>query len=250
MKRLIIDIETAPNLAFVWGLRDKYIPIDHIVEPGRTLCWAARWYDSREIMFSSVWGDGSDKMVERVHGLLEEADAVIHYNGKSFDIPMLNREFLLREMAPPEPYHQIDLYKIVRSEFRLPSYKLDFVLREFGIGAKVEHKGMGLWQGCMEGNPKDQRHMEKYNRGDVAPLKELYERLLPWIRVHPNMALYVDEDRPVCRSCGSPRLQKRGFRKTSTQIYQQYQCKSCNSWMRDRVTSVPQERRSTILAPS
>ena len=46
-------------------------------------------------MFDSVHESKPEQMVSRVHGLLDDADVVCHYNGKKFDIPTLNREFLL-----------------------------------------------------------------------------------------------------------------------------------------------------------
>ncbi|NIV35232.1 MAG: hypothetical protein GWN58_38990, partial [Anaerolineae bacterium] len=49
-------------------------------------------------------------MLEGAWELLDEADAVVHYNGKKFDIPTLNREFVKYGFTPPSPYKQIDLY--------------------------------------------------------------------------------------------------------------------------------------------
>ena len=43
-------------------------------------------------------------MIKGIHKLLDECDAVIHYNGSKFDIPTLNKEFLLHGLHPPAPY--------------------------------------------------------------------------------------------------------------------------------------------------
>jgi DNA polymerase III epsilon subunit-like protein len=95
-------------------------------------------------MFSSIL-NGKKTMLKKIHSLLDECDAVIHYNGTRFDIPTLNKEFLEAGMPPPSPYHQIDLLKTSRKEFRFPSNKLDYVARALGLGQKTKHEGFELW---------------------------------------------------------------------------------------------------------
>ncbi len=54
MKILLLDIETSPNLAYVWGLFKQNVAINQIKESGSVLCWAAKWYGSRDVMFDSA----------------------------------------------------------------------------------------------------------------------------------------------------------------------------------------------------
>ena len=96
MKILLLDIETAPNTAYVWGLWKQNISISQIVDSSSMLCWAAKWLDSPEVMFSSILM-GKKGMLKEIHKLLDQADAVVHYNGSRFDIPTLNKEFLDRK---------------------------------------------------------------------------------------------------------------------------------------------------------
>jgi DNA-directed RNA polymerase subunit RPC12/RpoP len=201
-------------------------------------------------MFHSIWHDGKRGMVEAAAALLGEADAVVHYNGKSFDIPTLCKDFLLELGKPPTPFHQIDLLHVVRKRFRFASNKLDFVARQLGIGKKLPHKGMDLWRGCMHGNPKDQKVMERYNIQDVLLLEKLYERLLPWINKHPNHGLYTDEERPVCTNCGSRHVVKNGVERLATQAYQRYRCQKCGTPLRGRTTILTKEKRAAILTQS
>jgi len=79
-------------------------------------------------------------MIQAAHDLLSEADAVIHYNGNSFDMPWLHTEFLLAGMPPPEPYKNIDLLLAVRKRFRFVSNKLDYVTQAVGLEGKVHHE--------------------------------------------------------------------------------------------------------------
>lgn len=251
MNILILDIETAPNKGYFWGLWGQNININQIEEPGYTLCWSAKWYGKRGIMFDSLYHSSQAEMIENIWMLLDEADAVIHYNGTKFDIPTLNAEFAQLGYRPPSPYHQIDLYKTVKKRFRLPSNKLDFVARHFGIQGKVQHKGLSLWYGCMSQDPKSWKTMERYNRQDVRMLEPLYEILLPWIQNHPNRGLFTkDLSRPVCTNCGSNHVVKKGIETTIAYKYQRYSCKDCGTPMRGRFTLSSREESKNILTQS
>ena len=230
MKTLMLDIETYPHKAYCWGLFDQRIGLNQIVEAGRTACWAARWVGAPkgEFFFGAEW-DGTKDYIGRIWDLLDEADAVIHYNGKKFDVPALNWEFLQMDGTPPAPYREIDLLQTVRQKFKPASRKLDYVAQQLGIGQKVEHEGMKLWQGCMDGDKDCQKRMEKYNIQDVFLLEELYEKLLPWMTNHPNRQLYSGE-RDTCPSCGGKHIQYRGYSYTNASKFRRFRCESCGSW--------------------
>lgn len=229
MKLLLVDIETAPNLAATWGLWDQNIALDQLIEPGYTLCWAAKWHGSKEIMFESVIG-GKRQMIKRIHSLLDEADAVCHYNGKKFDIPTLNKEILLMDLAPPSPSKQVDLLEVARKKFRLASNKLDFVAGQLKLGTKTKHKGMEMWLKCMNRDKAAWKLMERYNKQDVVLLEKVYDRLLPWIDGHPNRS--VMDDVECCPKCASESFQARGRAVSAAGIYPRYQCNGCGTWFR------------------
>jgi hypothetical protein len=242
MKSLLIDIETAPNLAHVWGLWDQTVGLSQLLESGYVLCFAAKWHGEREIMFDSVMKSKPLAMLKRAHALLDEADVVIHYNGRSFDIPTLNKEFVQHELAPPAPYKQVDLLQVVKRQFRFPSNKLDYVCGKLGIGRKVKHAGHEMWIRCMARDPAAWKVMEKYNKQDVRVLERLHDRLLPWITGYPNRGLY-DDSGLACPKCGSNHLQRRGESRTVHSVYARYQCNDCGSWMR----SEQRERRKVPM---
>lgn len=246
MKKLHLDIETAPNTAHVWGLFKQNVGLNQLMESSYILSWSAKWHGEKGIIFDSVWSSSEEDMLHHIWSLLDEADAVIHYYGKKFDIPTLNKEFLLHGMPPPSPYHQIDLKEIAAKKFMFPSNKLDYVAKALGLSGKVSHEGHSLWVKCMEGDPVAQKKMEKYNKQDVVLLEKVYERLLPWITSHPNHALYVSSDRPVCPNCGSHKLEKRGTTTTKVMTYQRYQCKDCSTWVRDRLNNTPKDQKANI----
>lgn len=249
MKILGIDIETSPNMAYVWGLFKQTIAPVQIIDTSRVLCFAYKWFNNTtsEVKYSSEYHNGRDEMIHLVWKLLDEADAVVHYNGISFDVPALNREFLKAGLTPPSPFKQIDLLQTVRKTFRFASNKLEHVLVDLGIGKKVSHTGFDLWVKCLANDAEAWELMKTYNIGDVAETENLYNTILPWISNHPNFALYTDNTRPVCTNCGGHKLQSRGMARTKTQEYKRFQCQDCGTWVRERFTSLPASKRRNVL---
>jgi uncharacterized protein YprB with RNaseH-like and TPR domain/ribosomal protein L37AE/L43A len=248
MKILFLDIETAPNLATVWSIWKQNIGINQLIDSSYTMCWAAKWKDSDEIIFDSELRSGKEGLVAHAWELLNEADAVVHYNGERFDIPTLNREFLLYGMDPPDPYKQIDLLQTVKKQFRFTSNKLDYVSQQLGLGSKTKHEGHELWLKCMEMDPVAWEKMQEYNVNDVILLEKVYNRILPWITSHPNHALYVSSpDRPVCTNCGSTHVIAKGITHLSSLSYQRWRCKDCGTNLRGRTTITPADQRRATL---
>ena len=234
MKILLLDIETAPNTAHVWGLWDQNIALNHVMESSYVLCWSAKWLGKSEVMFSSVYQDSEKQMLKKIHALLNEADAVIHFNGTKFDIPTLNKEFITHGMPPPAPYKQMDLLKVVRTQFKFLSNKLDYIAKALGVGEKTKYISHMLWIRCMEGDSSAWVEMEKYNKNDVIIMEKVYYKLIPWMKTHANYSVYAEKG-IVCPNCGEANYQLRGFAILSLGKYQRYQCKSCAGWFRGTV---------------
>jgi len=204
------------------------------------MCYSAKWLGEEDVYFDSVHRNDAKKMLEGVHAMLCEADAVVHYNGSKFDIPTLNKEFLVHKMPPPPPIKQIDLLRTVKSQFRFPSNKLDYVAQRLGLGKKKDHEGHILWVKCMNGDKKAWKTMEEYNIQDVILLEKLYNRLTPWIKTPLNKTIMMkDRDGFVCPTCFKPSLLSKGFRYTTTGAYQRYQCKACGAHSTDTRTIIP-----------
>lgn len=243
MKILLLDIETAPNLAYVWGLWNQNVAINQIKEAGDVLCWAAKWLNEKTVHF-----DRGEEKLDRIWSMMDEADAIVHYNGTDFDIPHLNRQFILAGFEPPAPYKEIDLLKLVRKRFNFPSNKLEYVSRELGIGSKHKHEGFDLWVGCMMGDAEAWKTMERYNKQDVILLEKLYGLVRPWIASHPSVPLHSGVTSvKACTNCGSINLRNKGMYYTMTQAYHRWVCKDCGTYMRERFTAVSTEERRNIL---
>ena len=236
MKILTLDIETSQIEASVWGIWQQNIPILAIQKPTRMLSWAAKWYGSDEILWAGEKTHGHSDMVHAIYELVDEADVVVGYNSKKFDMKHLNREFILEDLPPPTSYKDIDLLTVVRSNFSFPSNKLDYVAGVLLGRHKMSHAGLQLWIDCELGKKEAWDTMIDYNIEDVDITDELYTKLRGWIKGHPNHGLYVEDQlSPTCRNCGSKHVVTYdSWAPTNVMGYQRYKCKDCGANLRGR----------------
>lgn len=238
MKVLAWDIEMRPIGAYRWGLYDQSpVSLNQIIEPGGMISFASRWLGEpkSKIRFHRVEGDSQSSLLESrvdmltaLYGLMDEADALVSWNGKAFDTKHANREFIQLGWGPYSDVKEIDLMLAAKKVAKFPSNKLEYVAQLLLGKGKANHEGFELWVKCMANDPKAWKRMEKYNKQDVHLLVELYNYLLPWIDAVPNHNLYDGYD--GCPKCGSDNIQRRGFRTTKVAKYARYQCRDCGSW--------------------
>lgn len=241
MRKLYLDIETTPHVAFVWRLFDENVGLSQLIEPTRMLCVAWK-FDDEETQFAAEWDRGGhDRMVKRIYDAVDQADAVVHYNGTTFDERHLNREFLQQGLTPPSRPHTIDLYRTIKSRFRFASGKLEHVAAAMELREGKLKTDFSLWRRVMEKDPAARAEMEAYNREDVELLVELYDALLPWIDRHPNSALFDGDELMRCTRCSSTDLIKDGYARTTAGVFQRYSCRLCGSRSRgaQRVGTTP-----------
>ena len=243
MRILAFDLETSPMLSWHWGRFQQNIRPEQTVQESRVLCFGARWVGSNKFIFRAEYEDGREAMLQEIHELLSEADAVMSWNGRRFDSKKIRTEFLRERMTPPPQYHELDLMVAVKRQFAFSSNKLDSVAKELGVGEKVKHEGFGLWLRVMEGDPVARRQFRTYQKRDVDLLVDLYQVLLPWVPNHPNIALIDDRD-VACTRCGGTDLQRRGWAHTSASRYRRYQCTRCGTWVKSARREATTELRA------
>lgn len=235
MKTLLLDIETAPNLAWVWGKYEQdVIAFEH---EWYMLCVAYKWLGEKKVYtlslpnyknyYKETQNDGL--MVTELAKIMAQADIIVAHNGDHFDIPRINSRLVVNGIKPLPPIKTVDTLKVARKYFSFNSNKLNDLGQLLNLGKKVPTGGFGLWKGCMEGDMKSWALMLKYNVQDVKLLEEVYLKLRPWMTNHPNVNV-VDETQMACPTCGSKKIQKRGFSPTPTGQKQRYQCMMCSSW--------------------
>lgn len=256
-KILMLDIETAPISAHVWGLWKNNVGLNQIDNDWYILTWAAKWLGGEDVYYDALpYHDTYKKependicLLENLAPLLEEADVVVAHNGKHFDIPKINARFLLQGISPPSPFKINDTLQVARKNFNLTSNKLDYLAQHLLGEGKDKHAdfiGHDLWMACIKGNKKAWKEMIDYNVKDVDLLERVYLALRPWDKQAANYGLYLEDTKPVCPKCGGA-MRKDGFHYTSVSKFQAYRCKDCGGWARGRKNLLPKEVRDSLV---
>lgn len=234
MKIILFDIETAPILAYVWGLYEQNVL--SVERPSFLLCFGWKELGKKEIQCPSLpdfklykrdpFDDGA--LVKEMWKVLNDADIVVAHNGDAFDVKKANGFFMKHGLPPPKPYQTVDTLKELKKVAKLDSHKLDAVGDFLKLGRKVHTGGIKLWMDCINRKPQAWAKMVRYCKQDVSLLERAYKTLRPWMKQHPNLSLYLGRD--GCPKCGSSHMHSRGTRKTSTGEIPRFQCQNCSSW--------------------
>lgn len=251
-KILILDIETAPSSAYVWRMWKENISQDQIISDWFIICWSAKWLGSPEIISERLTpSEAVEKYDYRILGrlwaLLDEADIVIAHNGNKFDIPKINTRFIVSGFLPTRPYKQIDTLLVAQKEFAFSKNSLNSLAEMFGIPGKLP-TSFKLWERCLQGDAEALKYMEEYNKQDILVLEDVYIKIRPWIKGHPNLNLYIDSNRPVCPKCGGTRFEPYGKYYTNVNRYPAYKCKKCGAVSHSRISELDREDRKRIIS--
>lgn len=240
-KILLIDIETAPNIAYVWGAWKQNIGQNQWVRKGHIMSFAAKWLGQAEIYYSESRGTNDKYIVKQLYDLLDEADIVVAHHGDKFDLPTIIGRGVVHGFSPPSPYHTVDTRKVAYKHLRLVSNSLANLCEELDLPRKQKHgkfPGFELWLECLANNDEAWAEMKDYNIQDVISLEALYLRLLPYISNHPNVHYPEQAEEVVCPKCGSHNIQWRGYWYSKAGLcYHKFQCMDCGGWGRVRCSS-------------
>jgi len=106
-----------------------------------------------------------------------------------------------------------------------------------------------LWIDCEGGKTKALKYMLYYCESDVGALEDLYLKLRPFMTSHPNLALYVDDEDPMCPYCLSKEIIEEGEYTTNISVFPAYRCLNpkCGATPRGRKSKVSKEKRKRLL---
>lgn len=240
------DVETSPSVAYSFGRFKQFIAPKQVIMEPYMLTFAGKWLHNPSI-FSRKLTDYPEefardhqsdrKLIEDLWKVLDECDIFIAHNAR-FDRGWANQRFAYYGMQPPSPYITIDTLAALKEAFSLPSNALEAACNYFELDSrKLSHEGFSLWRRCVEGDPTAFDEMEEYNIGDIPTLEELYLTVRPFMRKHPNVALFhKDQSAMRCVRCGSDDLVVEEGKKAVTFLskFKVYRCQECGSCARDR----------------
>jgi len=233
---LVFDIETTPMKSWHWKCYDECISPAQVILETKVLCFAAKWLGEELVMFGRKKGASDRAVCKQIWDLFNEAEIVVGHNCQKFDAPTMSSRWIQHGALPPPPYKVVDTLKIAKGVGKFGINKLDYLGRYLKIGKKTEHEGFDLWLRCMANDPEAWARMEMYNINDVLLTEELYIKLRPWDKKHPNIGImYADDATPRCVCCGSAaivEISKASY--TAAGVYPSFRCGSCGKVMRGR----------------
>jgi len=228
------DIETSPNIGayfelyregnILWNIQHWNIMSFAIKDLNNKKTFV---YALPDFKLYKTQKNNDKELVKILWKIFNEYDVLIAHNGASFDMKKVMARFIYHNMLPPNIPVIIDTKLVAKRYFKFDSNKLDDLGDYLGIGRKLETE-KNLWKKCLDGDLKAWNLMKKYNIQDVILLEKVYLRLLPYIKNHPNYAMYLGE-RIACPNCGSFKLTKDGIRPKALSIVQKWVCKDCGA---------------------
>lgn len=251
-KILIFDLETAPLKAYIWQRWNQNITTDaQLMSEYFILTWSAKWLFDKNVVSDKLTpeeakNEDDKRIITSLWKIIDEADIIIAHNGEKFDVPKMNSRFLIHGLNPPSSFNQVDTLKVARKQFGFSSNKLDSLAKMFGFEGKLS-TGFGLWRSCVEGDKDALNEMSLYNDQDVILLEEVYLKLRPWIKGHPNVGLYMEIDEPLCTNCGSNKLiYMDKYYYTQTGKFETYRCE-CGAIGRRRLNSFDKDKKENLM---
>lgn len=253
-KILVFDIETAPLRAFVfqksvWG---GNVTDEQVISEWFMLCWSAKWLFDEQVMSERLTGaetlnEDDSRIVQDLWTLFNEAEIIIAHNGDSFDVPNMNTRFILNNLPPPLPYQTIDTKTVAKRQFGFTHNSLNGLAKIFGFSPKID-VDFSLWKRCYDGDDKALEELEIYNRDDVRLLEEIYLKLRPWIKSHPNLGLYMLSDGTVCPNCGGMHLTwlPNQYYYTQAGRYPLFRCE-CGAYGRSRSSDLVKSEKEKLV---
>ena len=239
-RTLLWDIETSPNLGYVWGKWQQNVLAFDSEWHMLSIAW--KWLGERSVhciglpdfeMYAKE-PENDYGLAHLAHELFTEADIVVAHNGVAFDTKKAQARMLIHGFDPPAPFKEVDTLKLARGSFAFTSNRLDDLCKVLGIGGKVATGGFSTWLGCLNGDPRSWAKMKRYNAHDVRLLEQLYLKLRPWALRHPNVATMTD-DPDACPKCKGKDLTRQGWRYYGVTKRQRFQCQDCGGWCQGRV---------------
>lgn len=248
---ILLDIETAPSMAFVWGMWKQNINPDLLIDRGYIMSCSIKELGKPTVHYLENRTEDDYEITKDILEWLHKADYIVTHNGKKFDIPFIRARAVVHGLQPPSPHKDIDTLVIAKKTFRFTRNTLANLCEELGVkNCKLTHSkfpGAKLWVECMKGNDEAWKEMRAYNEMDVISLEEVYLKLRSWYAQHPNITVDDEDETMRCPKCGSTDVIRKGYFTTNVGRYQKYLCKHCGGWSSERYTTNTIGKRKSLL---
>ena len=204
-KRLFFDIETGYNIvkAFSAGFKKNILHSD-IIKERKILCVAYKWENDNKV-HTLAWDGKDDKtLLEKFIPIMERADVLVGHNSVRYDTKYIRTRAMAHNIFISSRFSEEDTCKIAKKHFFLNSNKLDYLGQFLGLGKKVQHRGIDMWDDIILHNSKEaMQEMLEYNIQDVILTEKVYHKLMEYSLQTVNTTKQITGESHTCPQCGS-----------------------------------------------
>lgn len=233
VKRLFLDVETAPNIGFFWeaGYK-KNVPYQNIVKERAIICICYKWAGEKTVHSLQWDANQNDKtMLTSFIKIMNEADEVIGQNHERFDMPWIRTRCLLHKVPMFPKYTTLDTYKKAKAGFKFNSNSLNYIASFLGLGHKSDMTFSDWVKIVLDKDAKAMIKMIKYCKKDVQLLEDVYNRMSPYFTNTIHHGVHNGHSKLSCPECMSTSHSLSKTRTTSTGLRRyQLQCKKCSKY--------------------
>jgi len=205
-----------------------------VADFGTILCVGYKWLGEKTVHVPSImdypgWRDDptdDKRLIKDFRDILMQADMIITYNGKRFDVPFVTAKLLEHNLPLLPNIPHVDLYFTVKSNLRISRKSLQNVSYYIRSGAEKTAVEGRIWKKAQGGDKASIHYIKRHCVADVEVLERCYMKLRPLCRMHPRVNGYG-----TCRYCGSDKLQGRGRQVSILKgAVQRVCCADCSGW--------------------
>lgn len=230
IRRLFIDLETAPNLVLSWRVGHK-INLDYanILKERAIICACWSWEGEAKVHHAEWSKDQNDKPVlGPLLKAMDEADEVVGHNLDRFDVPWVKTRCLFHKLPTFPAYKTVDTLQWARRKFYFNSNRLDYIAQFLGLGGKLKTE-FGLWKAIvLDKDAKALKRMVMYCQHDVTLLKRVWARLAEVMPHKTHVGVLAGKQPWSCPHCGSTNVKVSKTRTTAKGgVQYQMVCNDC-----------------------
>lgn len=235
IKKLFFDIETSRMVVELrlFSMRNKDLRFSYrnVKKPSKIICISYKWEGEDEV--KNVRWDSEkqcDKeLLKKFIPLMNEADEIIGHNGDNFDIKIVRTRAIYHRLPFRVNIPSLDTLKKARTHFRFPDNRLDTIAHYLGVGGKIQHEGIRMWDKVEDGEKQALINMVDYCDMDVIVLEDCYLVMENYIKHNHHAGVMDGGYKHECPVCASEDVKHIKNRITAAgTVKRLMQCESCD----------------------
>ena len=158
---------------------------------GMILCGGFKTYGKKKITIHRIeqspnykeepWDDSW--LAEQIAGELEDADILVSYNGRRFDLPFLNARLVRFGKKPIIGKKHIDLFFTSKFQLKLSNWSLDALAKHLQLNVQKTRMEGEQWTKAMTGDAEALQYIIDHCILDVKVLEQVFDKVKGLIKM-------------------------------------------------------------------